>query len=90
MEFPHTQTYFRRMINGMTAFHSIPALALILALSSSSRASENPFPYGVASGDPMADRVLIWTYFEHEASSDQLVQWEVATDSLFTHPVQSG
>jgi alkaline phosphatase D len=90
MEFPHTQTYFRRMINGMTAFHSVPALALILALSSSSRASENPFPYGVASGDPMADRVLIWTYFEHEASSDQLVQWEVATDSLFIQPVQSG
>lgn len=50
-----------------------------------------PFIYGVASGDPSASGVLIWTATEpnpqwHGVSA----AWKVATDSLLTNVVQSG
>lgn len=40
------------------------------------------FPYGVASGDPLADRVVIWTKVTAADTVD--VAWKVATDSSFS------
>lgn len=48
-----------------------------------------PFYHGVASGDPLSDRVIIWT----RVSSDNLtenVDWQIATDTMFTTLVNSG
>lgn len=50
------------------------------------------FNHGVASGDPLSDRVIIWTRVtptEGNASSVQ-VSYQVATDSAFTHVTNSG
>lgn len=47
------------------------------------------FGYGVASGDPLADRVILWTRVNGMAGSSQ-VQWEVATDSGFANVVRTG
>jgi alkaline phosphatase D len=51
-----------------------------------------PFLHGVASGDPLADRVIIWT--KATPPSGQVgsipVQWEVATDNSFSQIVRSG
>lgn len=48
-----------------------------------------PFYHGVASGDPLQDRVIIWT---RVTSSQTTVSgnWEVATDTGMTNIVQSG
>src|SRR5215212_2233618 len=46
------------------------------------------FGYGVASGDPLSDRVILWTRVN--VSSPTQVQWEIATDSTFTNVVGSG
>ncbi len=51
-----------------------------------------PFYHGVASGDPLPDRVIIWSRVTPEAgtSDDIDVTWQVATDSGMAKVVQSG
>ena len=53
-----------------------------------STADDDPFPFGVASGDPTADSVVIWT--TTPADTDEAVRWEVATDAAFADVVASG
>lgn len=48
------------------------------------------FAHGVASGDPLADRVILWTRVTATGSGDIDVGWEIAEDSDFTKPVASG
>ena len=46
------------------------------------------FTHGVASGEPGATRVLLWT--RYLASSETMLQWEVARDEAFAHVVAHG
>ena len=49
------------------------------------------FTHSVASGDPLADRVILWTRFEADADGAPLdVYWEVATDVAFAERVLAG
>jgi len=47
------------------------------------------FLHGVASGDPLADRVVLWTRVSG-ASGRTSVRWEVADDEAFTRTVRRG
>lgn len=51
-----------------------------------------PFYHGVASGDPLADRVIIWTRVTPETQTGGSVQvsWRVATDTKFANVVKTG
>lgn len=50
-----------------------------------------PFYHGVASGDPLADRVIIWTRVTPEDSLPSIkVMWEVASDDSFSKIVNKG
>jgi len=50
-----------------------------------------PFYYGVASGDPLQDRVIIWTkVFVTDSAAPVMLHWLVADDSSFTHPIAKG
>ncbi len=50
-----------------------------------------PFYHGVASGDPLQDKVVIWTRVTPEnGDSDVDVAWAIATDTLFRNVVQNG
>jgi alkaline phosphatase D len=49
-----------------------------------------PFEFGVASGDPLPDAVVIWTKLFLDTDKPQSVTWEMATDSLLHQVVQSG
>jgi alkaline phosphatase D len=46
------------------------------------------FKHGVASGDPLSDRVILWTRVSG-SSSDVAVDWRVATDPEMTQIVRS-
>lgn len=49
------------------------------------------FDYGVASGDPLADRVVLWTHARYPGSDDEVpLRWEVAEDARFRRIVASG
>jgi len=49
------------------------------------------FPHGVASGDPLADRVILWTRVTaaHTATSATLT-WRLYADAALTQPVREG
>ena len=51
-----------------------------------------PFFHGVASGDPLEDRVIIWTRVSPEEGNEApiIVSWRVATDPLLQNVVQNG
>ena len=46
------------------------------------------FPHGVASGDPLADRVILWTRISAHSATD--VKWVVATDPSLSKIVAGG
>jgi alkaline phosphatase D len=49
------------------------------------------FSYGVASGDPLADRVMLWTHAQYDGVTDDVaLTWEVATDAAFATLTASG
>lgn len=50
-----------------------------------------PFYHGVASGDPMADRVILWTRVtDPDMPATIEVRWQIATDTSFCDIVNSG
>jgi alkaline phosphatase D len=49
------------------------------------------FAFGVASGDPLPDRVVLWTHAKvPDSTADVALTWDVAHDAAFTRPVRSG
>lgn len=49
------------------------------------------FDHGVASGDPLADRVILWTHARRSRTNLPLVlRWEVSLDARFRRIVSSG
>ena len=51
---------------------------------------DNLFEHGVASGDPLTDRVIVWTRVTPEASEPVEVWWEVALDESFLERTAQG
>ena len=49
-----------------------------------------PFPFGVASGDPLFDRVILWTRVTPRRSERVGVRWEIARDPGFRKIVRRG
>ena len=66
------------------------------ALPRGSAGNQFSFDHGVASGDPLQDRLIIWTRVTPPRTAQSLrlvsipVSFEVATDSAFTNIVRSG
>ena len=49
------------------------------------------FDYGVASGDPLSDRVILWTHAKFQDSVDPVaLSWQVASDIEFSKVIASG
>lgn len=78
---------------GGAAALAVPALSLPFA-----RAQTDVFRHGVASGDPLPDRVILWTRVTPAADAvpgsgrgpQVAVTWQVATDADFTSVVAGG
>ena len=63
------------------------------ALSACGEGTEKPaeYRYGVASGDPLTDRVIIWAHAKTvESNQNVTLTYEVATDSAFASIVKTG
>lgn len=76
-------------------------LSIFLCLSASGWAQHTPktvntclkpFYHGVASGDPLSDRVILWTRItpDNGSSLPQIVEWKIAKDTSFTIGVSGG
>jgi alkaline phosphatase D len=74
---------------------STVAVGIIGGSLASCRDSMSPTPaefkYGVASGDPLTDRVILWTHAKILNSTSSVnLAWQVATDANFANVVSSG
>jgi alkaline phosphatase D len=61
-----------------------------LQFKKSTTHSVKPFLHGVASGDPLSSRVIIWTKINPEKEEAILINWAVSKDEGFTQVIQSG
>lgn len=73
---------------------SISAVIASGGMLSACGGNESPmvnFDYGVASGDPLSDSVILWTHAKFQELTDAVpLSWQVATDLEFTQVVASG
>jgi len=73
-----------------TSSVAIGTLPLIRA-TAFAQTADAAFRHGVASGDPLADRVILWTRVTPRAVTDApVVSWQVARDAKFTQIVSRG
>jgi len=69
------------------------ATGSLLSACGGGSASSNmvQFNYGVASGDPLTNKVILWTHAKYQNSNDPVaLSYEVATDAAFANVVSSG
>jgi alkaline phosphatase D len=73
---------------------SISAVLATGGILSACGSSDSPmvnFDYGVASGDPLSDRVILWTHAKLQDLSDAVnLTWQVAADLEFSKVLVSG
>jgi alkaline phosphatase D len=82
-----TRRGFLRRSGGTAA-----ALAAALPMAGAVAAADKSlFLHGVASGDPLADRVILWTRITPASPRRTVeVRWEMATDPALSRPVARG
>lgn len=74
---------------GAVAAISTTGTALVACGGANQVAAE--FRYGVASGDPMADRIMLWTHAKVPNSNESVpLTWQVSTSSTFDTLVATG
>lgn len=89
-----TQANSRRdFIIKMASVSSVVAAGSVLSACGGG-SSNDPMPqfnYGVASGDPLIDRVILWTHAQYVGSTDSVaLTYQVATDVGFSTIVSTG
>jgi len=48
------------------------------------------FNHGIASGDPLANSIILWTRITPDTEAELTVSWEVAKDQTFTELINTG
>lgn len=80
--------FFRTLAAGTTA---LAAGAALTACGGDDDSDTATFQHGVASGDPLATAVILWTRITpSNAARSYSVEWQVATDRNFASIVRSG
>jgi alkaline phosphatase D len=88
MAYPSTRRNF--LINAASTA-SVAALGGTMAACGGGNTNRSKFQYGVASGDPLGDRVILWTHAKVEGSDEAVgLTWQIASDAGFVNIVQTG
>lgn len=80
----------RRQFLASTAITCAAAPIVRLAAAQAGTARSMTFQHGVASGDPLADRVVLWTRVTSARTDGADVNWTVATDPDMSRMVARG
>jgi alkaline phosphatase D len=79
----------RQFVIGTGSALAMGASLTLAGCGGGSESAKERFGYGVASGDPLSDRVILWTRV-NELSAPAQVTWEIASDGTFANIVRSG
>ena len=89
--FHHTATRIMPLTRREFLIDSASTTLFASSLTTRSDGSAFPFRHGVASGDPLTDRVILWTRLTlPEGTLSASCQWYVATDPTMQNVVQYG
>lgn len=83
----------RHFVRGAVALGALGSSALLAGCGGGDDGVDVRFAQGVASGDPLSDRVILWTRVLAVDSTDKRdipLRWEVATEPGFNSLVASG
>ncbi len=81
----------RDFVIKIASVSTVLAAGSVLSGCGGDNSEEPAFLYGVASGDPLTDRVILWTHAQFPVSkADVELRYEVAEDNAFTNIVSSG
>ena len=80
------RTFIRNFSLGTVAVSTLP----LSACGGDADGRPVAFAHGVASGDPLADRVILWTRITTPTADDLEVAWVIADDSAFVSRVAAG
>src|SRR5215212_6642595 len=70
---------------------ALATLPFVRSIEALAQVTNPVFRHGVASGDPLIDRVILWTRVTPKSTSaPQTVKWELARDEKFTRIVSRG
>ena len=70
---------------------AIVGAGLALGVAKAAAETQTPFRHGVASGDPLSDRVILWTRLTlPKGQKAEQVIWQVATDQKFKNIIRQG
>jgi alkaline phosphatase D len=85
------QTSRRNFILRMSTVSAVVAAGGVLSACGGGSDPMVRYDYGVASGDPMSDRAILWTHARIEGhEGDVLLAYEISTDPSFSTLVASG
>ena len=90
---PHSKSRRDFIRNSATVLSAASAASLLSACGGSNDAAPQAadFRYGVASGDPLVDRVILWTHARVGSTNDAVeLTWQIATDAGFRSLVSTG
>src|SRR5215218_943536 len=74
-----------------TSGAALGALPMIRSIDALAQVSNPVFRHGVASGDALGDRVILWTRITPKSPTGaQRVSWELARDEKFSRVVSRG
>jgi alkaline phosphatase D len=83
--------FFRRSGSAAAALASAASLPLLSQARGNERHERPLFQHGVASGDPLADRVILWTRVTPQSPRRRVVvRFEIALDPGLRHVVRMG
>ena len=81
----------RRFLVQTTSTAAALAVSSTLVACGDSSAEPSQFKYGVASGDPLASSVMVWTHAKIAGSNSPVgLAWQIASDNSFATLLQSG
>ena len=80
----------RRSFLGLIAGGTVTAYLNVTRAATGADEAGTAFRHGVASGDPLGDRVILWTRVSGHSRSRVRVRWQVAKDPDFREVVARG
>jgi len=86
-----SQTSRRQFVIRLASVPAALGAGALLSACGGGDGTPPEFAHGVASGDPLATSVMLWTHARFAGLSDAVaLTWEVATDAAFASVVASG
>jgi alkaline phosphatase D len=81
----------REFLIKLSSISAVLSTGAVLSACGGGETTMVNYDYGVASGDPLSDRVILWTHAKYQNKADSVpLTWQVATEIEFTNIVASG